>query len=420
MSRSPLSVFAAAEGERASATIAAFLLFALLPPLTVPAFRSATLMAGLALVVSLVGLRKEEWKGLVAWPKGFEGRVIAGSLVLFLALAAFSLLWTPDVSHASEKLMTFALLVFGLVVLASAMGPVSGKLAIAFAVLGAGTAAVLMTLELMKWTTFHRLVEPRAYLYDLNRTAALLAFMLPAMGLAVVRGWVPRLPGAVVALGMVAVIAWSQSQSAQLALLATAAGFAIAMWRPAIPPLALLVAACVLLAPAIPERIAPALDRVEGSAVREMHAEHRLAIWQGYADLIGERPLLGHGFRASRALGMNGAIAHRTLPLGLPPNTDHPHNAALEIWVDLGLVGALLAAGAIGALLLGLRHVRGRPERAACVALALGAVAFSSTANGLYQGWWIASVGAGAILLRLLLSPRAPAFAEPSRGTSAP
>ena len=65
-------------------------------------------------------------------------------------------------------------------------------------------------------------------------------------------------------------------------------------------------------------------------------AHHRFFIWDNVARLIPDRPLIGAGFDASRHYNPSeGRQIYAALPL-------HPHNAALQIWYELGVVGLLI------------------------------------------------------------------------------
>jgi O-antigen ligase len=79
----------------------------------------------------------------------------------------------------------------------------------------------------------------------------------------------------------------------------------------------------------------------------------------------------------------------------------HPHNAALQIWLELGLVGAIAAAAAM--LALG-RRIRGdRATRAALAGTLLAACTVGSVGYGIWQGWWMGAlwilVALGAVLI---------------------
>jgi O-antigen ligase len=67
----------------------------------------------------------------------------------------------------------------------------------------------------------------------------------------------------------------------------------------------------------------------------------RLAIWQRVIEVIQQNPMTGHGlgaFRTMEEIIPSGEFAGRLLT----PN--HPHNMALQIWVELGVFGAAIFA----------------------------------------------------------------------------
>jgi len=75
--------------------------------------------------------------------------------------------------------------------------------------------------------------------------------------------------------------------------------------------------------------------------------QNRVEIWDYLSYRILERPFFGWGLNASRSLPFtepHGALYHYVL--GAEP---HPHNAAIQLWVELGLPG--LAFGIVFALL---------------------------------------------------------------------
>jgi O-antigen polymerase len=86
-------------------------------------------------------------------------------------------------------------------------------------------------------------------------------------------------------------------------------------------------------------------------------ANGRLLIWQVTAQLIKERPLMGHGSGAFTALYMdeqanwfeNGkGIEAQAAVAGSP---EAPFNEPLKLWLEKGLIGVLLAGGILGFIL---------------------------------------------------------------------
>jgi O-antigen ligase len=112
----------------------------------------------------------------------------------------------------------------------------------------------------------------------------------------------------------------------------------------------------------------------------------RLDIWRFVSREILARPVLGWGLDASRAWPDD-------IPL-------HPHDAALQLWLELGVLGPCLAALFWSsllsrvAILIDEDQTMGAAAAAAAVAyLTIGALSF-----GVWQEWWLA-VGALAIVV---------------------
>ena len=138
--------------------------------------------------------------------------------------------------------------------------------------------------------------------------------------------------------------------------------------------------------------------RASGRYVRLEHVAPpswavRMSYWSHAIDWIADRPVRGWGFDASRAMG--------------PGIQLHPHNAALQIWLELGLVGAV-AAAAFWAL--SLTRLSRRSPDLAMAGVAGSAVAFVFIAwlnYGAWQGWWLA-VGGLVPVLAAMLANREP------------
>jgi O-antigen ligase len=139
-----------------------------------------------------------------------------------------------------------------------------------------------------------------------------------------------------------------------------------------------------------PEPIARAIPNFPNSFI------HRLLIWDFTLERIAERPLLGWGLDTSRAVpgGTDKRPIHYVVPWSEKPITHpdqnlplHPHNAALQIWLELGFLGAIVAMLAVWTLLrTQLLSSRSGPMAGYIVcAMAIYCVAF-----GLMQSWWLA------------------------------
>lgn len=109
----------------------------------------------------------------------------------------------------------------------------------------------------------------------------------------------------------------------------------------------------------------------------------RLHIWRFTVDRVVEHPLRGWGLDAARSFG-------DAIPL-------HPHDGAVQVWLELGLPGALLVTALWLGLLRRAADQTDRLQKATASAgmtayLTIGAVSF-----GVWQPWWLA-VGVLAML----------------------
>lgn len=128
-------------------------------------------------------------------------------------------------------------------------------------------------------------------------------------------------------------------------------------------------------------------------------ARHRVEIWGMAADRALTTPLLGQGIDSSRALVPMGEVS-KFSPLNGSLLPLHPHNAALQIWLELGAAGAALALAAVLMLLAGTARLPQREQPFALALLASG-LAMLSTAYGIWQAWWMAGFLAAGLMLRL-------------------
>lgn len=171
-------------------------------------------------------------------------------------------------------------------------------------------------------------------------------------------------------------------------LVALAAGTtvsAFAVQRPGqtLGALMLALAAFVLLAPFVIGLLVTVFP--PGLAERLPLSWHmRLEIWANALRLIAESPIIGSGLDAGRVFDQSGTL--RGVEMSLLPL--HPHNAALNIWLDAGAVGAGLFAALLAATGLAMRRARWRRASAAGIAFAVTAWSVMVLLGyGLWQEW---------------------------------
>lgn len=129
-------------------------------------------------------------------------------------------------------------------------------------------------------------------------------------------------------------------------------------------------------------------------------AQHRVEIWRETIDYAARRPFFGYGFDTSRDLGR---LVEKTEPSGRVTISSHPHNAPLQILVELGLVGILIVLGLAWALIRGIDRLPAQDRPFARGAYA-ASLFVACTAFGLWQNQWIALLACTAIVISALNS----------------
>ncbi len=350
------------------------------------------------------------------WGRGQLRRPFHGPATMLAAVmgawALLSALWALD---AAAVLSTFAKLaavtVSGLIVFdglkdldAGDKGPLSRVLSAAFAL-----AVLLLGGESLSGAAAHQWwFDWRGKLGDfdetvLNRAETLL--LLAAWPCALVLGQRgrPAWAGAAIA-APVAVIMFGVSNSNLAAAAVALAGATLAWWTgPWLQRLlAGLLAVGVLAAPLLPatllapERLAGYFDEFHYSGL------HRLHIWRFSAERIADAPVLGWGLDAARRI----PGGHTKLPGGGNLMSVHPHNASLQIWLELGGVGALSWAVLLAGLWLRAGALPRREERAAATGLLLAGLVVAHFSFGIWQTWWLAALAQSGLVFALALQMR--------------
>lgn len=353
-------------------TLLAAAVFAALP--TVGAFAGgsyAALVIGLAavlLIAELIERRRPEFdRPLVA---------IAG---LFVVLLWATVLWsiTPDRSLRASAQMT-GLAVACLVFLGLRRPMTEGARAILAVVLVA--AAVGPALVLIDMAAGHPILaallpvkaDDEGYYVKLGRGLGQLDILIwPALAFAWVAGrraW--GLAAAALLFALLAILGTTD--------LAVCVAFAVGLLTLAIAALAPRMAAYGLgVLVTVAALAGPAIARFAGMTFASVASEiknserHRLEIWDYTARRIFERPLTGWGWQSASALPIHpDEKARYEFALEGAP---HSHNFWLQLWVETGVVGALLGL-ALGLVVL--RRAWRQPSDVRPFALAAFATAF--------------------------------------------
>ena len=114
----------------------------------------------------------------------------------------------------------------------------------------------------------------------------------------------------------------------------------------------------------------------------------RLGIWQYSFEKAMESPLMGKGLDASRHIAPDpDAVWEDRRHVRL-----HPHNAALQIFLELGLVGFVFFAALIFHLGWQISSHTDPRQRALLMATLVSTLTIASSSYGVWQSWWMATL----------------------------
>ncbi|MFC3069549.1 O-antigen ligase family protein [Phenylobacterium soli] len=123
----------------------------------------------------------------------------------------------------------------------------------------------------------------------------------------------------------------------------------------------------------------------------ELSWSMRMDYWRHAVDWTLDHPIRGWGLDASRMFS--------------PGIVLHPHDDALQVWLELGGVGAVLAAAFFALTLNRLAREEADAPTAGVVAACTVYLLFGALNFGVWQEWWLALGGLAAVGAALLRGP---------------
>ena len=378
---------------------------------------AAPIFAICAMMMIASGWSERPWRGVPA--------SLAIPFGLALAWALVSCLWT--VTPGMQPLRTLASVTgsvsLGLMAAAVAArldAPERARVGLCLAI-GATLTGSLLLLETLTDFTLTRHVyailrgHPPADILDsmVSRGVVLLFLMSWPALLAVFRrfGWAAAAAlFAILAAGVIG----DGKHAIMLAMVVGILVFTATLAAPKVVPHALKGAtvAIILATPLLGLALPPVaeLGRIE----MFNSARHRMVIWHFALDRLAEHPWRGWGMDAARE--MPGADDPTTITvIGRSGKTEvvdypnmplHPHNGFLQVWLELGIPGALILIAILWGVVEALRRsATGTAERAIATAATASALVIAMVSFGLWQAWWQASLWLTAILLAAVMAP---------------
>jgi O-antigen ligase len=335
-----------------------------------------------------------------------EDRALLLALFTALVWACASAFWSPwrpaDLDEQTGLKLVFMLALYGCAVSAARAVPearlprlLSGLATVA------GVLALFLLFEALTSAAGYKVllgligqaVRPDYAIKNVAQGLYVLTLLAPP-ALAAVSGRTRWILGLVLGAGIIgpALVFGYDAPLLALACAILAAGLVLGL--PSLGPrlLAGLSAGGFLLAPLLAKgAFALGLDERIAPLLSESWLQ-RLGYWGKAVEWIWARPLPGWGLDASRAFG--------------PGIQLHPHNAPLQIWMELGLIGAVAAAIVWASIFSGLSRPVRTPAAAAATATAVAYLIFGAVSFGVWQEWWLALGALSALACILVLRAR--------------
>jgi O-antigen ligase len=241
---------------------------------------------------------------------------------------------------------------------------------------------------------FARTIEAGINLAPLNRGVMVFAFFSILSAACLFQGLQGRPAkterrAVVLMLGVLLILMLYQthSQSAQLSIITALLVAAVFPYRAEKAWLALsaLLAALVFAAPFVAQilyiHVAPII--ADFSWFKNGYAAARFEIWNFISVRILESPFWGFGAEATRAMTFDHAQAYHR-----DNSVLHPHNFALQMWIEFGVLGAAFASGFLIWMIRIVKNL-GTAQARLILPLLIACIAAAATSYGLWQGWWI-------------------------------
>ncbi len=197
-------------------------------------------------------------------------------------------------------------------------------------------------------------------------------------------------------------LALSQSQSGQVAFALGLVTFFVfpARWRLSYVLFGIFLIATLLATPFVVGFLYENLINQSQNNIwlHDAYVGNRVEIWDFVMKYAMHNPLYGYGIEATNYV-QHFDFAHL---YNEKDTVLHPHNFSVQIWMEFGLFGVIIAAGILNLLLYKLYGIKDLLVRKSLTILFIVTLLTAAITYGLWQGWWIGEflllLGIGALV----------------------
>ena len=402
----------------------------------------APLFAAAGLGVLLLGFVRERRVRIPA-------PAVSAALATFAAWALVSWLWSITPDETVKTGISFAATLFGGAVLVAAGARLDESETTFFRnalMFGGAAGFMLIAFEFASdaWLTRHLYGLAGKLLFNVQGRYT--AAMSPGLAATALFFWPwakavrARFPGVGSGLAITAgfgLVLLSQADAVGVGMIAGAAVFGATLAWPRRLPwlLAIVITVGIATAPLIVRQLPDPLTTESNVWWLPNSALHRFIIWKTADTHIKRHPVLGGGFDTSRALygpedrvryAFRSGRTHVPWSSNFEPIPLHPHNAVLQVWLELGGVGALIFLALLLSVVRAIHvGVPDRTDRAVALAQLTTGATIACLSFGAWQSWWLTSILLAAALAAAMLgrapgAPKAAAAPSTDRGIPPP
>lgn len=376
-------------------------LLAVMPLAMALANRSSPLLVALAAAAFLAAGLVEDRKATFRLLLNPLGTPLGLAALAFLGWCLLSFAWSPFPALSLRTAGEFAPTLLAAYLLARLAPGRLPAFAIPLAAVSVGLAGLYVVLGLVGGLPVQRALGLRVAEFVFNRPVLTLLLIAAPLAFAALRAG-RRVAAGLVMLASFAAILISVSGAAKMGLVAGLAALGLARLLPArvgIGVMGLSLGLCVALAPVEGDLLQRFMPEAAHERLVQSSSRARVAIARSFGAAVAQDPWRGAGY------GVSARFAEAPVAQRLEPEmrellaVGHPHNSFLQVWAELGLSGAVLAALV---LMLMLQALAGLSPggRATALGLVAAASAVAFVEHGAWQAWWTAGLGAAITWLR--------------------
>lgn len=386
--------------SNSSVRLSGFIIGAILPIALYFSSKSVTLFVGFAAIIALYGVLAMPTRAMVP-----PSRLVLASLLALYCFCILSIGWSAFPDIALRTNLVIAAAVFVCLMLFAAYRkvlPYRLGYGLALALIVASCVAVIQFLSDAK---IRPSLGMRSENFVYNRAMIYQSILMWPMLLLIERR--DRVLAGLAVVCLAVAVLFSDSGAAAFGMFVGVIATCAAALLPRLTVYAIALGTLVfgLTAPWLGKHLLVLQASGISGLFQGAHLTERIDIWRAFGELVWQQPWFGIGIGGSEKALQHPAAIHVDAALRPLLSYNHPHNAFLQAWVELGAVGAALYTVMCSAAVMTILTLKGT-KRNLAVGLAAAVLSIAAVSHGAWQAWWISTIGtAVAIFLAACARP---------------